>query len=580
MAYNSWPRVLILYVVLLLHCQLYAATPNRRIIYRFTDCNAEQLQHLPKIAAIYELSAVTCNITTLPNAYFTRFTTLTALEVRESGLAKIGDYALNGLEQLQWLSLSWNYITSVRPWAQTPLKALQTLDLEGNAVKTISAESFIRYPNLHYLSLAHNMLERIDSDAFAPLPHLRHLNLAHNRLSVIESPYFRGMQHLAHLSLQHNAIERAAVDSFETNAHLRTLRFDGNKLQDLTFLRSKALSRLLHLNVSHNRIEAVDAFAAGEWALIDLDLSANRLVEVKEDTFDGLAALLHLNLSGNALRLLAATCLDKLINLEAIDLSANNLTQLPTGLFVAPTQLQRINLSRNALPAIHEDLFAQLPYLRALDMSRNQLSSGAFIAHLSPLLPHSALTLDLSENHLTRLDGNAMAALQVCGASVDLSANRWHCQWLIVELVRAPAHVHFGRNYSLASSWSAALLNVSGIDCFDAERQRSIVVLDAARLWERRHGVGDVECTTFVDPVMPTPPPLAWPRVRMDRFDSRSIIIWMLIAIGLAFTGLRIARHLLDRREQSKRVKKLLEMKTQELSRLTAKNTEANDERN
>nr|XP_036216107.1 insulin-like growth factor-binding protein complex acid labile subunit [Bactrocera oleae] len=526
MAYNSWPRILFLYLLLLLHCRRYAATPNRRIIYRFTDCNAEQLQHLPKVSAIYELSAVTCNISTLPNAYFTRFTSLSALEVRESGLAKIGDYALNGLEQLQWLVLPWNYITNIRPWSQTPLKALHTLDLEGNAVKTLSAESFMRYPNLHYLSLAHNMLERISNDAFTHLPHLRQLNLAHNRIAVIESLYFRGMQHLAHLSLQHNAIERVAADSFETNAHLRSLRLDGNKLRDLDFLRSK-----------------------------------------------------HLNLSSNALHLLAASCLDKLINLEAIDLSANNLTQLHIGLFDAPTQLQRVNLSRNALSTIHADFFAQLPYLRALDMSGNQLSSGAFIAHLSPLLPHSALTLDLSENHLTQLDVDAMAALQVCGASVDLSANRWHCQWLIVELVRAPAHVHFGRNYSLASSWSVALLNVSGIDCYDAERQRSIVVLDAGRLWERRHSVGDVECTTFVDPVMPTPPPLVWPRVRVDRFDSRSIIIWMLIAIGLAFTGLRIARQLIDRREQTKRVKKLLEMKTQELTRLTVKNVERNNER-
>lgn len=292
MAYNSWPRVVILYLLLLLHCRQYGATPSRRIIYRFTDCNAEQLQHLPKLSAIYELSAVTCNISTLPNAYFTRFTSLTALEVRESGLTKIGDYALNGLDQLQWLLLPWNYITDVKPWAQAPLKALHTLDLEGNAVKTLSAESFMRYPNLHYLNLAHNMLERIGSEEFVHLPHLRHLNLAHNRLGVIESLYFRGMQHLAHLSLQHNAIERVAADSFETNAHLRSLRLDGNKLQDLAFLRSKPLTRLLHLNVSHNRIEAVDAFAGGEWALLDFDLSANRLVEVKADTFKGLATLM------------------------------------------------------------------------------------------------------------------------------------------------------------------------------------------------------------------------------------------------------------------------------------------------
>ncbi|XP_017490886.1 PREDICTED: uncharacterized protein LOC108379080, partial [Rhagoletis zephyria] len=286
----------------------------------------------------------------------------------------------------------------------------------------------------------------------------------------------------------------------------------------------------------------------------------------------------YLNLSGNALRLLAISSFDKLINLEAIDLSANNLTQLPFGLFDASSQLQRINLSRNALPDIPGQLFDPLPYLRSLDMSQNQLSSGAFIAHLSPLLPRSTLTLDLSENHLTRLDTDAMDALHVCSGRVELAGNWWHCQWLIVELVRAPAHFHFGRNYTLASTWSAALLNVSGIDCYDAERKRSIVVLDAGHLWERRHGVsGDVDYKqTFVEPAMPTPPPLMWPRVRMDRFDSRSIIIWMLISIGLAFTGLRIARQLIDRREQGRRLKKLREMKADELMKLTAKEAEAN----
>ncbi|XP_053959490.1 insulin-like growth factor-binding protein complex acid labile subunit isoform X1 [Anastrepha ludens] len=579
MATSSWHRALLLTLIFLLSCQQHSATPSKRIIYRFTDCTAEQLLHLPKLSAVFELSAVTCNITTLPNAYFMRFSALTVLELRESGLATIEDYALSGLDQLQWMSLAGNYITNVKPWAREPLKALNSLDLEGNAIRTLNGESFICYPNLHYLSLAANLLERISSDVFAYVPHLKHLNLAQNRLTVIGSSYFRGMQHLAHLALHHNAIERIEADSFESNAHLRSLRLDGNKLKDLEFLRNRALTRLLNLNLSHNQIETLDVFASSEWAVIDLDVSHNRLEELKGDTLKGLAGVVHLNLSGNALRLLATSCLDKLINLETIDLSANNLTQVPVGLLDAPTQLQRVNLSRNALPDIHATLFAQLPYLRLLDMSHNQLSSGAFIVHFSPLLPRSALTLDLSGNHLTRLDTDAMDALHVCSERVELFGNWWHCEWLIVELVRAPAHFHFGRNYSLAASWSRALLNVSGIDCYDVERKRSIVVLDAGRLWEQRHAVQAAEQTTFLDPAMPTPPPLVWPRVRMDRFDSRSIIIWMLIAIGLAFTGLRILRQLIDRREQAKRLTKLREMKTKELVRLTTNQLTAHSDR-
>ncbi|XP_017493254.1 PREDICTED: leucine-rich repeat transmembrane neuronal protein 3-like, partial [Rhagoletis zephyria] len=292
MANTSCLRALALLSIVLVSCPLHSAAPSKRIIYRLTDCTAEQLQHLPKLSAIFELSAVTCNISMLPSAYFRRFSALTALEVRESGLTNIDDNALNGLDQLQWLSLAWNYITIVKVWATEPLKALHMLDLEGNAIRTLNAESFSCYPNLQYLSLAANMLERIDSDAFTQLPHLKHLNLAHNRLSVIESSSFRGMQRLAHLSLQHNGIEHVEAESFETNTHLRSLRLDDNKLQDLEFLRSKPLKRLLHLNLSHNQVETLDVLATGEWAVMDLDVSYNRLEEVQTDTFGGLEGLM------------------------------------------------------------------------------------------------------------------------------------------------------------------------------------------------------------------------------------------------------------------------------------------------
>ncbi|XP_067620207.1 leucine-rich repeat-containing protein 15 [Eurosta solidaginis] len=572
MAPISWQRaILTIFSIFLLNSRHCNATPSKRIIYKFTDCTTEQLQHLPKPASVVELSAVTCNISKLPNAFFTRFTALAALELRQSGLTIVEDYALNGLDQLQWLSLAWNFITIVKPWTAAPLKSLHTLDLEGNAIRTLNAESFKSFPNLHYLSLAANLLEHVDGAAFVHLAHLKHLNLAHNRLNVIESSTFRGMQHLAHLSLQHNFIECIANDSFVSNAHLRSLHLNGNKLQDLEFLRSKAMmSRLLHLNLSHNQIKSLDAFTAGEWALIDLDVSHNRLEGVSEDALNGLAALVHLNLSANAMQPVASSCLGKLINLETIDLSANNLAELPMGFFDSTTQLQRVNLSRNSLTDVPADLFAHLPYLRVLDMSQNQLSTSIFIAYLSALLPRSALTLDLSENHLTRIDTDAMNALYASSGHVELAGNWWHCKWLIVELVRAPSHIHFGYNYALAATWSERLLNVSGIDCYDTETKRSIVVLDARRLWERRHGMDDIECTTLVDPEMPTPPPLLWPRVRMDRFDSRSIIIWMLTAIGFAFAGLRIGRQLIDRREQAKRLSKKREMKTDELRTLAA----------
>lgn len=54
--------------------------------------------------------------------------------------------------------------------------------------------------------------------------------------------------------------------------------------------------------------------------------------------------------------------------------------------------------------------------------------------------------------------------------------------------------------------------------------------------------------------MQPSAPPLNWPRIKLDRFDSRSVVLWMLIAIALAFSALRVGRKLVDQKETNRKL--------------------------
>ncbi|XP_073821682.1 uncharacterized protein [Musca autumnalis] len=173
---------------------------------------------------------------------------------------------------------------------------------------------------------------------------------------------------------------------------------------------------------------------------------------------------------------------------------------------------------------------------------------------LAEIPMHNELQLNLTGNHFRLLNITALLSF----GHVELAGNWWSCKWLVQEMMRMPKSINFGQTYAVHTEWSLALLETNGIDCYDEDKKRSVIILDTSKLWEQRmESVTRAHSTPHE--TQPSPPPLFWPKIRMDKFDSRSVVIWMLIAIALAFSALRIARKLVDRKERLKKLKQMEE---------------------
>lgn len=188
------------------------------------DCDLESVRNIGEINANpEEIIIQNCQIDELPNALFIRFHRLRQLEISESQLQTLSDFALNGLSALQLLNLSRNNLTTVKTWSNENLDALLLLDLRRNAIVNMHKDAFKHYPNLLKLNLAVNQISEIPDELFRSLTHLKYLNLGKNNLTSIDSHTFKHLHKVFHLELKHNSIEFIDAESFFGCTHLRVL---------------------------------------------------------------------------------------------------------------------------------------------------------------------------------------------------------------------------------------------------------------------------------------------------------------------------------------------------------------------
>uniref|UniRef100_A0A8C6EK59 Leucine rich repeat containing 3C n=1 Tax=Microcebus murinus TaxID=30608 RepID=A0A8C6EK59_MICMU len=108
--------------------------------------------------------------------------------------------------------------------------------------------------------------------------------------------------------------------------------------------------------------------------------------------------------------------------------SQAGLSAVPAGI---PNDTRKLYLDANQLASLPEGAFQHLPVLEELDLSHNALAhlSGAAFQGLAGTLRH----LDLSANQLASVPAEAFVGLQI---QVNLSANPWHCDCALQEVLR------------------------------------------------------------------------------------------------------------------------------------------------
>ncbi|KAG5675192.1 hypothetical protein PVAND_005116 [Polypedilum vanderplanki] len=409
----------------------------------------------------------------LPNALFIRFHQLRILEITDSHLTNIGDFAFNGLNDMRILSLARNNLTFVRTWSNENLESLHTLDLRRNNITEVHRFAFNRYPKLLKLNLAVNHLKTLPHDLFRIPCLLKHLNLGKNNFKSIDSHTFKHLHKLIHLELKHNEIESIAEDSFVGLTHLKILHLQENKLTTFDQELISNMPRLHHLNLSHNLLLEIreETFEKNE-ELISLDISHNKFQSFSKLSFKGLEVLEILNASNNAIESIENDIFNDLGMLKLIDFSNNQIKEiLSDTVFRSTPLLKSIRLNGNLLQSINTTTFIGLK-LEQLDLSCNNLSSDNFLWPEAVEIAY----LNLTFNAFSTINSSVLENIIV----TDLYENPFTCEWLVEEIF-ASKNVHYGRDYVVRSRHD--LFEATGVACTDQHTNvvHRLIVLETGR---------------------------------------------------------------------------------------------------
>ncbi|ETN67094.1 leucine-rich transmembrane protein [Anopheles darlingi] len=499
-----------------------------------TACYVEDLRNIREHRQNPLTIAIThCYLQELPNAIFIRFNDLRTLEVCDSRVNNLQDFALNGLRSLETLNLSRNNLTTIKSWSDHDLDTLQVLDLRRNLIRGLDEASFRRYPALVKLNLAVNYITEVPEGSFKPVAStLRSLNLGKNLLTGVGEGTLRGLGKLTHVALHHNRIRSIHPDAFATNGHLRSVQLQGNQLSTFEPDLLASLPRLAFLNVSCNELVSVGNLSfKSNGDLRVLDLSYNRIELLEDNSFKGLYDLEVLNVSNNHLQGVSKHVLRDFANLHELNLATNALQYVGLKLFATTPRLAHLNLSGNAINDIDRDVFEELPKLHTLDLAGNRLTEDSF---LWPLM--NLGVLNMSRNGFQRVNASLFESV----AYVELHGNPWDCRFLVQELAHPNRNVVYGRNYAVDDP--IHIIQATGIECTDERgRHRDIVVVEP--------------------PVKPVDAEAEFHRYRFfheghvdtrpirDDFDAKSTVIWLMSGAIAVFGAFKLIQLLLRHSE-------------------------------
>ncbi|XP_011309913.1 leucine-rich repeat transmembrane protein FLRT2 [Fopius arisanus] len=130
------------------------------------------------------------------------------------------------------------------------------------------------------------------------LTHLRYLNLSDNAVSEIGLSAFSGLEELTVLDLSRNHLYYILRNTFIDNKNLRVLRLSGNNFNHhIPFLENPSITEL---NLGSCRLTHLPSGAfSGLKRLRNLDLSANLMIQLEEETLRPLPFLRILSIKEN-----------------------------------------------------------------------------------------------------------------------------------------------------------------------------------------------------------------------------------------------------------------------------------------
>ncbi|KAJ8719147.1 hypothetical protein PYW07_016703 [Mythimna separata] len=368
-------------------------------------------------------------------------------------IRQIVQHAFVGLKELQEVLIEDNMIELIQRRAFTSLDNLKIINLKGNRINEISEEAFQNIPALTELDISFNQLDTFKFSIFDQVGSATALkvNASYNRIITLtdsNAPSF----------FTSNFYPPPKAQSLGTvSVNIRVLDFSHNNITYIApyYFRHADLT-LTELHLSHNLLRNITREVFGSMHMLQyLDLSHNYIYHMEYDCFKRVKNLQIINLSNNYLIDLPVEIFHDMPSLTSVDLSNNHIKNLADNLIPSPA-LERLDLSNNLLSRVPTNSLspAASANLVELDLSgntipavalgdlvqrfRNQEQTGEYwpeepdysdeymyhtarrdhtrVFHQKKQYPQNILYkslawLDLSNNHLVRIEGGSFSAL-------------------------------------------------------------------------------------------------------------------------------------------------------------------------
>ena len=172
---------------------------------------------------LYELDLSHNDLSFLCNRTFLQlnFVEIVNLSLAKNAIRCIAQHAFLGLEELERLDLSRNYLTYIHQDTFKYNRKVYWLSLADNKLFTLpSAGVFINVLSLRFLDLSSCSLTDISYNNFKDIKNIKYLNISHNQIRNIKQETFDLLRELRCLDISFNSLISLHSDSYFSNMNI------------------------------------------------------------------------------------------------------------------------------------------------------------------------------------------------------------------------------------------------------------------------------------------------------------------------------------------------------------------------
>lgn len=263
-----------------------------------------------QVSDLLTLNAGQTNMKFIGPSMFNGMTYIANLNLSGNSIEKIHNQAFHKLVELNYLDLSYNDLDFVSSALIKENIELDIFKISNNPrLKHLPEEGFncsADQFNIYLFDASNCALEEVYDNSLTTFTALSQINLSGNKIKSISNQVFAKCTKLVEINLSYNMLNTLDTKVFEKNTELAKLNLQGNPMKVLSmeiFVHTPVMS---WLDMSHAELTSLWKVDKNQPAtllsnLSFLNVSHNRITEIKHTELDNLNKLRTLDISNNPL---------------------------------------------------------------------------------------------------------------------------------------------------------------------------------------------------------------------------------------------------------------------------------------